>query len=434
VSGISAGYYCVTVVDQAGCSAMGCITVTVANQPNPPIAQFTADVQSGCESISVQFTDLSTNNPTEWLWDFGDGNTSTEQSPLHTYNAPGQYTVSLTVSNADGEDVAETEGYITVWQNPTVELSMTPTSNESASDGSVTANAGGGSSPYLYEWSNGALGANLIDVTPGDYCVTVYDANGCSVTACIAVTVNTGDPLPVASFSMSVASGCAPLSVLFTDESTNEPTSWSWEFGDGNSSSEQNPTHTYATPGIYTVELTVENTAGSDSYVWESAVEVYEIPEITVDVTNASGETVADGSASIIITGGSAPYSIVWSNNATDNSIENMLPGNYSVLVVDANGCIATSPVYIGWNVSVAPVVVAGIKVHPNPSDTYIMVESTGFVASNIEITDVLGKTIFRTKATANITRIDVSDLNAGIYFVSTTSNNKKFVQKIIVK
>jgi PKD repeat protein len=72
--------------------------------PQPPAAAFTADPTSGYEPLTVQFSDASTGSPTTWVWDFGDGSTSTEQSPSHTYNTAGTYTVSLTATNDAGSD------------------------------------------------------------------------------------------------------------------------------------------------------------------------------------------------------------------------------------------------------------------------------------------------------------------------------------------
>jgi len=69
---------------------------------------------------------------------------------------------------------------------------------------------------------------------------------------------------PVADFSADKVSGCSPLTVKFTDHSTNTPTSWVWDFGNGQLSSLQNPTVNFSTPGTYTVKLIVRNTTGID--------------------------------------------------------------------------------------------------------------------------------------------------------------------------
>ncbi|WP_394339962.1 PKD domain-containing protein [Methanoculleus sp. UBA303] len=114
----------------------------------------------------------------------------------------------------------------------------------------------------------------------GDYNVVKSDPSGARYV--IVTTLNIVEPgpaiTPVAGFAASTTSGDAPLAVAFTDRSTNTPTSWSWAFGDGATSAEQNPVHTYTTAGTYTVTLTVANTAGSDSATK------------TITVTESSGE------------------------------------------------------------------------------------------------------------------------------------------------
>ena len=79
-----------------------------------PAANFTANVTSGTAPLAARFTDTSTGEITAWSWSFGDGNTSTEQNPVHIYGAPGNYTVNLTVSTGTGSDTFSRPGYITV--------------------------------------------------------------------------------------------------------------------------------------------------------------------------------------------------------------------------------------------------------------------------------------------------------------------------------
>ena len=93
--------------------------------PITPVANFTADNTTGSDSLTVKFTDTSANYPTSWLWDFGDGTTSTEQNPTHTYSAPGVYTVKLTASNLAGNDTMTKTSYITVLKS-NVYVHITP--------------------------------------------------------------------------------------------------------------------------------------------------------------------------------------------------------------------------------------------------------------------------------------------------------------------
>ena len=87
--------------------------VIISPNQNPPTAQFSGSPTSTCTGF-VQFTDASLNAPTTWTWDFGDGGTSMEPSPLYQYMNPGNYTVSLTVTNANGSDMQTNTNYITL--------------------------------------------------------------------------------------------------------------------------------------------------------------------------------------------------------------------------------------------------------------------------------------------------------------------------------
>jgi len=88
----------------------------------PPVTAFTATPTAGLAPLTVQFTDTSTGSPTSWLWDFGDGNTSTAQNPQHTYTAPGLYTVTLTATNEYGSDTETKTDYITVYAPVTAQF------------------------------------------------------------------------------------------------------------------------------------------------------------------------------------------------------------------------------------------------------------------------------------------------------------------------
>jgi PKD repeat protein len=94
-------------------------------------ADFVADHQQGKAPHTVTFHDLSTGRPEQYAWDFGDGDVSSEANPVHTYATPGVYTVSLTVSGSAGFDKKTRIGYITVIEEPSVDTSSEPKSEES---------------------------------------------------------------------------------------------------------------------------------------------------------------------------------------------------------------------------------------------------------------------------------------------------------------
>ena len=117
-----AGTYTVTLTatNAFGSDGVTKVNYITATQPsnNPPVADFSGTPTSGDAPLNVNFTDLSTNAPTSWSWSFGDGGSSTAQNPSHTYNSAGTYNVSLTATNAFGNDTKTVNGYITVSNPP----------------------------------------------------------------------------------------------------------------------------------------------------------------------------------------------------------------------------------------------------------------------------------------------------------------------------
>jgi PKD repeat protein len=242
-----------------------------------PVAGFAADTVSGTAPLTVTFTDQTTGNPTSWAWDFNNDGTvdSTLQNPSYIYTAAGTYTVKLTAANAGGSDDETKTGYITVSPAvvaPVAAFSGTPTSGTAPL--TVTFTDASTNTPTSWAWTFGdgststAQNPSHVYSSEGSYTVTLTATNAGgsdSETRIGYITVTTAVVAPVAAFSGTPTSGTAPLNVAFTDISTNSPTSWTWNFGDGGTSSVQSPTHTYTTAGTYTIMLTATNAGGSDS-------------------------------------------------------------------------------------------------------------------------------------------------------------------------
>ncbi|WP_292381737.1 right-handed parallel beta-helix repeat-containing protein [Methanosarcina sp. UBA289] len=243
-----------------------------------PVASFTSNVTSGKVPVNVAFTDKSTGTPTAWKWTFGDGTTSTAKNPTHKYSKAGNYTVALTVSNAAGSNTITKTNYIKVSgtssQTPVAAFSASPTSGNTPLNVTFTDSSTG--SPTTWSWNFGdgtsATVKNPVHTysTAGSYSVTLKVGNSAgnnttTKSSYIKVTAKntTNATIPVVSFWGSRTSGTAPLTITFTDASTNTPTSWYWSFGDGTYSTVQRPRHTYSKAGTYSVTLKASNAAGT---------------------------------------------------------------------------------------------------------------------------------------------------------------------------
>lgn len=183
----------------------------------PPVAFFSMSPMSGVAPLVVAFTDRSMGAPFAWEWNFGDGTTSTVQNPVHIYNSPGTFSVTLKVFNH-----------------------------------------GGTSSRQAYVWVRSAAAVYKPITQPGTDHFTP------TVTATPFITPRPGLS-PISFFAVSRSMGLAPMTVQFTDMSFNGPTSWDWDFGDGNTSTLQSPSHTFQTSGTYSVSLKVKNSVGEST-------------------------------------------------------------------------------------------------------------------------------------------------------------------------
>jgi len=260
-----------------------------APQP-PPVANFTAVPDEGQVPLSVQFTDISLNNPTSWSWEFGDGNTSTQQDPLHTYITPGTYTVNLTVANDYGWDTASKVNVITAeppCPAPIADFTAVPDEGPVPLSVQFTDISLNNPTSWLWEFGDGATSTlqnpAYTYTVPGTYTVNLTVTNACGSDTISKINVITAAPpcpVPVANFTVFQDEGPVPLVVQFTDTSTNEPISWDWLFGDGSYTNERNPSHTYAATGTYNVTLTASNGCGSDSISKDVYVLDYSGPDV----------------------------------------------------------------------------------------------------------------------------------------------------------
>jgi len=234
-----------------------------------PVANFTANVTSGTTPLAVQFTDTSTGDPTTRSWAFGDGATSTEQHPVHTYTAAGTYTVNLTVENSFGANYTVRSEYIIVGELPLADFDADPASGIAPLTVQFTDRSSGVINTWNWTFGDGSTSTEQHPTheyaSAGDYTVSLRIANAWGENTTVKIDYVHVGALPVANFTANVTAGPAPFVVRFADTSTGNPSSWSWSFGDGATSTDQNPTHIYTTAGNYTVNLTVGTSDTSTS-------------------------------------------------------------------------------------------------------------------------------------------------------------------------
>lgn len=337
------GTYTLEVVDGNGCSAYTTATVTA---PDPIV--LTAQLSdnngysvscfggsNGTATISIESGGVA---PFTYVWSDG-GFTGNEGTGL----SAGDYTVTVT-------DAIGCSGMIsfTITEPTSISITLTSMSNYggfdvsclNGNDGIINSIVTGGSGSYTYSWSNIATTSDVSAVSAGLTELTVTDINGCVATSSITLT----SPSELtASVSVSNAISCFGSSdgtITVNASGGYGPYTYSWSTGSTNVAIANVPAGTYT--------VTVTDYLGCEAFVTYNFTSVEPLVMI-VDVTNISCNGLTNGSATAIVTGGTAPYTYYWNTGATTNTITDLTPGLYYGFALDANNC-ATNVVPIMIN------------------------------------------------------------------------------------
>lgn len=365
--------YTLTVTDANGCTNSDDVTVTVNALP---VANFSST--TACFNSPTMFTDLSTGNPTSWNWSFPNAipSSSTSQNPAPTYIADGTYTATLTVTNANGcQDI--TSMTVTVNPLPFANFSSTPVCVGTPSCfNDLTTISSGTITGWSWNFGDPSCPNNISNVqspchtycASGIYTVilTATSSNGCQSTTNLQATVNA---VPVAAFTASNV--CLNALTVFANGSTNAVL-WAWDFGDTNTSTQQNPSHTYLAYGTYIVTLIATSGAGCADTIMDTLT-VYPLP-----VVNFAGDSVCVGEItsftdlSFIPSGNISTWNWNFDDPASGGNNTSTLQnpthiftasGNYNVTLTTAsnNGCVSSLTI----QVMVHPLPVADFSIAP---------------------------------------------------------------------
>jgi carboxypeptidase T len=235
---------------------------------------------------------------------------------------------------------------------------------------------------------------------------------------------------PTASFTLP-NSVCVGSTNSFTDFSTNSPTTWSWTFGDGNTSNQQNPTHTYATAGLYTVSLSVSNSAGTNSNT--QTIVVNENPVVTLSSSDSDNIVCTnEGLIQLMPT----PSNAILTGTGVDNSTFNPSLANVGVNTItanytDANGCQGSAQlsIIVEQCASVQENANSLLQIYPNPSEGELSISGIKGIAK-VEIKDFNGKVVYRNDDFHEQDKINLSHYANGAYLVEIAGENQERISK----
>lgn len=323
ISGLGAGNYSVAVTDANGCLVQQSVTIS---QPAAPITiSTTGKLNLSCNgdgdgNINIQVTGGT--GPYEYLWSTGDQGTTISNL------SAGDYTVRV----KDANDCV-VERIFGVSEPAVLSLEDAVVNESQCYDdrnGSIELNIKGGTGPFTYQWNTGAITKNLIGISSGDYEVLVTDANGCQVQGAYSLA----EPeLYRISPQISPIScvGANDASISLNIEGGIEPIAIRWSTG------ANTETLTNLSPGVYNVLVTDKN-----GCTIQNSFNIFDPLPLTLDAYIEDATRCNDpqsGRVNVIVSGGAEPYQYRWTNESTESSLIDVLPGTYVVEVTDRFGC-----------------------------------------------------------------------------------------------
>ena len=307
-----------------------------------------------------------------------------------------------------------------------------------------------GGSPASASVSNPTITFNI----PGIYTISLISSNstGTSNVSVQTLTVNNCVPVPVASFVPSHTVICAGHSIVFRDFSTNNPTSWNWQIPGGlpSSSSVNNPTITFNSPGIYTISLIASNSTGSSS-VSVQTITVNNCDPVPVASFSISQKQICRGQ-SIFFTDLSTNNPTAWnwqipggmpsSSSINNPTVSFSIPGVYTASLTSSNGAGSSNTSVQTFTVSDCISVLEinnskpVISVYPNPSNGQLYIDN--LENNSVLIYNVIGQKINASIKSLNekTKEINFDNISQGIYMVQIYDNRGNFIQtlKVVIK
>lgn len=330
-TGLTAGTYTVTVVDANGCHSNATTSPSITEPPVLTVSVMTTPVScfGGSNGSAVANVAGGTAAYTyQWL---PGGSTGATVSGLAASTA---YSVKVT----DAHGCTQTAPFSVTQPAQPLTVSLTPTNVTcfNAANGSIASAASGGTSPYSYSWMPGSVsGQNISNLTPGTYTVTVTDNKSCTTTGAASIT----QPTPLATTTGTINANCSTASgtAFATAAGGTSPYTFQWAPGSIAGDTAHN-----LLPGPYFVTITDNHGCFvRDSVTVNDNTSPVAAVVATTNITCHGG---SDGSATVGVTGGSAPFSYAWSpSGGSSPTATGLHAGVYSVTVTDIHGCTSST-------------------------------------------------------------------------------------------
>lgn len=400
LSNAQAGTYIVKVTDNTtGCTGSEVFTVA---EGSGPVA--TLDVtQPSCGSNANGAIAVNTSGVNTYMW--STGATTKDITGLK----PGMYTVKITDS-ATGCSANYSAELIARQQIGLVANVSSNTSCASSPDGAVDVNVTGGTAPFIYTWSNSATTEDIANVFAGNYALSITDSNGCANSIMAVVTTDSSKLIDIAVDTVMSAScnTIANASVSINVTGGKGAYSYAWSNGD----TTKNLSNILS--GDYTVTVT-DSVGCSKSLLISVPVDSTNLLTIGLDSAITTGCLASTrGAINITPSGGTTPYSYMWSNNATTQDLTGITAGSYTLTLTDDNGCTAQR------TVSLAVDTTKSVKL---AVDSVVKVDCASTNSGSVLVTTTGGVMPYTYSWSNSATSEDITNVAVGNYTLVATDD-----------
>lgn len=399
---ISAGDYQVTITDAHGCTYES-TTITV-NEPDLLSFIITTLQPPTCNNLTDGLIDVDISGgtpPYQFNWSNG--------ANTEVINNLGEGIYNLTLTDSNNCELKISNLQLIAPSVITIDADFIQNSFcEGVADGVIEVSISGGTSPYFYNWNNGASIEDLNNIEAGDYQLTVTDFNGCTVESLVfSITENNSfEANPDVINDVSCYSN-SNGSIYISMSGGLFPFSFNWNNGDQTEDIENLP------PGNYFATITDAN--GCISYTdtfFISEPEPLFVDVISVESPNCNG--FENGSIEVQVTGGTGNYLYSWNNGASTEDLSNVPSGLYQLTVLDGNNCVASSEI-----IEIAEPEIIAISL-----DSIVNVGCLGVDEGSIEIAVSGGVAPYIFEWSTGDTTQNLFGITAGYYSLSVTDDN----------
>lgn len=397
-TGLGTGIYTVVVTDQNGCSISSSVIVN----------------NSFCSGLEASATAKN-------VTCYGDNDgigvaTATGGTPLYTYQwqAPlsstndtvtglGAGTYLVFVTDQNGCTDAATITIIEPLQMVNV-MNHTDVTTTGGNDGTASANVSGGVMPYTYFWETGSTADNVSGLVSDTYTLNIYDFNGCRMQDSVLINEpNCTDFIIGVSTTSATCNGDADGTASVTVLQGDAPFTYTWSSGGSSTTETGLLANTYV--------INVEDGIGCNTFQSVTVTEPSAL-SITLAATQPSCAGVNNGNIELIVSGGTYPFTYLWSNGSQSEDLFGIAPGTYSVVVTDANGCTANASTSISYPTALST------------SLSLTNVTCNGGNDGAINLTASGGTGALSFSWSSGETTEDITGLTAGLYTVTVTDQN----------